>query len=397
MKIPRPSLPTAIRWVNAAGSVAARAGLDRDALDPDALCARATREAGLSDFGDPHFRPALEQLLESGERDARLHFLGRRHLHELVLRALVTRLRLVARAPEAARIPLRPPLLVCGLPRSGTTFLHRLLAHATDARGIPLWQLMDPLPGPGPDRRIAEAEARLARLKSLVPTSIDAQHLMRADLPDECGHLFKPTFLSSLYWLVPATGYLDWYPRQDFRPAYREYRDLLALLADPSKRLVLKDPFHAMNLPALFAAVPDAMVVQTHRAPSEILPSFHKLALTMHAVLSDGVDVGRVVAADTAWLEHVARRSVEDRASVPAKQVLDVDYRALVADPVAVVRDVHARFHLGWSDGLEARLQRFVADNGQRKHGDNPYDAGAFGQTTDEIDGRFSAYRQRFL
>lgn len=397
MTVPRPSLPAPMRWLNAVGALAARAALLPAALDPDVACAEARRRTGLSDFGDPYFRPALEMLLGSANRDANLHFLGRRHLHDLVVRALVTRLRLTQAAASADARALRPPLLVCGLPRSGTTLLHRLLALADDAHALPLWQLMDPLPGPGPDRRLAETEARMARLRRLTPASIDAQHLMRAELPDECGHLFKATFLSSLYAMVPATGYLAWYPQQDMFAAYRDYRRLLALLADPARRLVLKDPFHAMSLPALFAAIPDAMVVQTHRAPSEVVPSFHKLTLTMQSVLAQDVDVPRVVATNTDWLDTVARRSIDDRARVPEGQVIDVDYRALVADPVQVVRGIHDRFGLAWSPTLDARLAAFVRDNGQRKHGDNPYAAAAFGQSAEAIDERFAAYRARFL
>lgn len=394
MTVPQPALPTPIRWLNAAGSLAARMGVVHASLDPDRAIDDASKLAELADYGDPWFRAGLERLLESAERDASLHFLGRRHLFDLVVRSLVTRLRLVARAPEADAIALRPPLIVCGLPRSGTTFLHRLLALADDARPLPLWELMEPLPGAGPDRRIAAAEARISRLRQLAPANLDAQHLMRADLPDECGHLFKPAFLSSLYWMVPATGWLDWYWKQDFGPAYRDYRRLLALLADPARRLVLKDPFHAMNLPALFAAIPDAMVVRTHRAPSEVVPSFHKLALTSQSVLAEKLDVPAIVEADTAWLEHVARRSVEDR--VPDR-VMDVDYRALLADPVGTVRRIHERFGLPIPDAFDERLRAFVADNGQRKHGDNPYAAEAFGQTADAIDARFGAYREAFL
>jgi hypothetical protein len=405
--VPRPSLPAALRWVNAAGALAARTGILPAALDPDAACAEARRRTGLSDFGAPYFRPALEKLLESANRDADLHFVGRRHLHGLVVRSLVTRLRLARAAPSADRARLRPPLLVCGLPRSGTTFLHRLLALAADARALRLWELMDPLPGPGRDRRRDDTATRLARLRRLSPANLDAQHFMRADLPDECGHLFKATFLSSLYAMVPATGYLAWYPQQDMHAAYRDYRRLLVLMtgddgeaataAAPARRLVLKDPFHAMSLPALFAAIPDAMVVQTHRAPSEVVPSFHKLTLTTQSVLAAKVDVPSVVATNTTWLETVARRSVDDRARVPAGQVIDIDYRALIADPVGTARWIHDRFDLGWSDALEAELAAFVRANGQRKHGDNPYAAPAFGQTASGIDERFAAYRATFL
>ncbi|MFN7142315.1 MAG: sulfotransferase family protein [Myxococcota bacterium] len=395
----RPALPPALRFVNALGDTARWMGMVRDTLAPDALVEEACRVAGLTDLGDPSFRPALETLLRSCEEDANLHFIGRRHMRDLVVRALVTRLRMVdavRRAPDVALTA--PPLLVCGLPRSGTTFLHRLLAEADAARALLLWELMDPLPGEGPDTRRADVDARMARLRRFAPANLDAQHLMRADLPDECGHLLKPTFLSSLYWMAPVTGYLAWYPHHDARPAYRDYRALLGLLqTDPSHRYVLKDPFHAMNLPALFAAIPNARVVQTHRAPSEVVPSLHKLSLTTQAVLTDGVDPARVVEANTTWLQTVATRSVEDRAKVPAGQVLDIDYRELLVDPVGAARRVHAHFGLPWSEGLEARLTAFVANNGQRRHGDNPYSPEDFGQTAAGIDARFEAYRARFL
>lgn len=399
MKVLRPSLPPALRLVNAVGDAARAVGIARDTLEPDALVEAACRAAGLDDLGDPSHRPALDALLRSCRDDARLHFIGRRHMRDLVVRALVTRLRLVdaaRRAPDP--LPMRAPLIVCGLPRSGTTFLHRLLAEADDARALLLWELMDPLPGPGPDTRRADAEARIERLRRYAPGNIDAQHLMRADLPDECGHLLKPTFLSSLYWMAPVSGYLDWYPHHDARPAYREYRQLLGLLqADPTRRYVLKDPFHAMNLPALFAAVPDAMVVQTHRAPAEVVPSLHKLALTTQAVLSEEIDTARVVEANTRWLETVAARSVDDRPRVPPGRVLDVDYRALVEDPLGVAREVHRHFGLPWSEALGGRLGAYVSDNGQRRHGDNPYTPEDFGQTAAGIDARFQAYRARFL
>ncbi len=406
MNVPRPSLPPALRFVNAVGDTARWLGLARDTFEPDALVEAACRATGLSDLGDPSHRPALDALLRSCEHDANLHFIGRRHMRDLVVRALVTRLRLVdavRTAPDAG--PSLPPLLVCGLPRSGTTFLHRLLAEADDTRALRLWELMDPLPArpaagapPRPDTRRADVEARMARLRRLAPANLDAQHVMRADLPDECGHLLKPAFLSSLYWMAPVTGYVECYPHHDAGPAYQDYRRLLGLLqTDPTRRYVLKDPFHALNLPALFAALPDAMVVQTHRAPAEVVPSLHKLAFTTQAVLSDGIDPARVVATNTTWLETVATRSVDDRARVPAGRVLDIDYRDLLADPVGIARRVHLHFGLPWSDALDARLAAFVAENGQRRHGDNPYAPEDYGQTTEGIDARFEAYRARFL
>ena len=117
----------------------------------------------------------------------------------------------------------------------------------------------------------------------------------------------------------------------------------------------------------------------------------------MQAVLAADVDVAKTVATNTDWLATVAKRSVADRERVPKGQVIDVDYRALVADPVGTVRTIHDRFGLAWSDALDARVGSFVRENGQRKHGDNPYAASEFGQSAAAIDDRFAAYRARFL
>jgi hypothetical protein len=259
-----------------------------------------------------------------------------------------------------------------------------------------MWELADPIPGPGPDRRLEAARARVERMRALAP-EMDAQHFIRAELPDECGHLFKSTFLCSLYWQAPAYGYLEWYLRAPTLAPYRDYRALLALLARPGRRLTLKDPFHARHLESLLQVIPEAMVVVTHRDPVEVVPSLHKLARTMHAVVSDAVDAPRAVELDTRWLQDVADRHVRERERLPAGRVFDVAYRDLLIDPVAVVRAVCAHFGLPYDDAVDARLRRFVADNPQRKHGPNPYAAEEFGQRPESIAERFRAYRERYV
>lgn len=391
-------LRTATSLINGAGAAARALGVEIGRLTPDDLEHAASQSEGHAEFGRPHFRAGLEMLVESLEGDANLHTAGRLHMRALLIELLVTRLRLAAmqaRTPTT-RAALMPPLFVCGLPRSGTTFLHRMLAERSDARPLPLWELREPIRGPGRDRRLEQARVRDQRLAAILPDGVDAQHLMRAELPDECGHLFKITFWSSLFWQVPVYRYLEWYLAHDSRQPYREYLSLLDALARPGRRFVLKDPFHAANLPSLFAVVPEAMVVHTHRDPLEVMPSFHKLTTTFQSVLSDHVDRARTVALNLRWLSALVVASQESRARIPAQRVLDVNYADLVDDPLAVVEAIHAHFGLDLDDDYRRRLQRFIAGNPQRKHGPNPYATADFGQHQGEISEAFATYRERF-
>ncbi len=397
MTAPSPRFPWWLRAIDSLGDRARRLGTERHRLDPDALLAEAAAAEGHDRFGEGT-EAMLRVFCASLHADARLAFHGRLHLHGLASTSLRVRLRLeAARAqdPSIDRPPRRPPLIVCGLPRSGTTLLHRLLALADDARPLVLWELMEPIAGRGPDRRRQEAERKIRRLQRIVPISIDAQHFVRADLPDEDGHLLKPSFASSLLYQAPALTWLDHLLRDDLAIAYRNWRALLVLLESADRRFVLKDPFHARRVPRIVDLVPEVMIVRTHRDPAEVVPSFHKLTMTMHAVTCTSLDLPAIVAANTRWLE-----SITDACMAPlggaAARVIDVDYRALVRDPVGTARSIHERFGLPWSDPLDARVRRFVAANQQRRHGDNPYDPADYGQSRAALHERFAAYRRAF-
>jgi hypothetical protein len=388
-------------WVvNRVGAAARMLGVPVARLSAASLREAAAEEAGSSDFGDGYHREGLDVLVDAIEDDPTIHMAGRLHLRSLLARELVTRLRLAqARrsAPQLERGPRLAPLVVCGLPRSGTTFLHRLLAERHDARPLPLWELMEPLPGPGPDRRLATACSRLERLSAIARDDLDPQHLIRAELPDECGHLLKSTFFSSIYWQAPLYRYLDWYLRADAGPPYRDYRALLAALDRPGRRLVLKDPFHARHLPILLEVLPEACVVMIHRDPVEVVPSFHKLTLSVHRVFSDAVDVGRTVATNTRWLHDLVQRHLDARPTIAPERIIDVGYRELVADPVAVVARIHEHFGLELDAPTRARLHRYVAEHPQRQYGANPYRVEDYGQRPEALAERFSAYRARFV
>ncbi len=174
---PRSSLPLGFRFLNATGRYLRAAHLPIARLDEESVLEAAVKETGLTDFGPPYYREGLSRLLISAEEDADLHFVGRLAFRETVVNSLVNRLLLTEtrkRTPEVFQRPFIPPIIVLGLPRSGTTFLHRLLALDPRHRGVPLWELVRPLrdvdPDDQPDRRRQIFQRKLKGRQMLCPT-----------------------------------------------------------------------------------------------------------------------------------------------------------------------------------------------------------------------------------
>ncbi len=181
-------------------------GLSRGlwSLQSEALCAEAKRRTGLEDFGDPPIEPGLSILANSLELQADLHPLGRFLMRVHLLELLETRLRLVqtwngrleARGPSL----IQRPIFITGMPRSGSTFLHELLAEDPQNRVPRVWEVMLPLPAQNGVRsemesRIRKAEASLWWFRRLAPRA-DSVYPMRARTPHECVAIHSYTFLS---------------------------------------------------------------------------------------------------------------------------------------------------------------------------------------------------------
>jgi hypothetical protein len=394
--------PVPVRLLNGIGAGLRALGVPLVPLSPKALKARAVRMAGLSDFGEADFDEALAVLCRSTEEDARLCFLGRMAARDHITNSLVTRLRRIEarkRRPEVFKRPLVPPFIILGMPRAGTTFLHRLLCLHTDARPLVLWEVQRPLPGPGPDRRREETLSQVARIKKAAP-GIDAKHHFDADEPEEDIFLLDSSLLSLSFWMMlPVYGYLEWLLTQDQRPAYRAYREHLQLFqADsPDQRLTLKAPAHGANLEALLEAIPEALIIQTHRDPVPVVSSTNSLFYTIHGLVTDAVDVRRMAATNTEMLADGAERSMAARSRFPSERIVDVRYDDLLTDPVGTVRRIYRHFGLDFDTGFEARLREGVSNRPQEKFGRHDYRAEDFGMTDAQITERFKAYQAQFL
>jgi hypothetical protein len=401
---PSTPLPLRLRLLNAVGTHLGAARLPVARLDEETLVRAAVKETGLTDFGSPYYREALLALLDSLENDAALHFAGRVANREVIVGSLINRLLLTEarkRTPAVFQRPLKPPIVVLGLPRSGTTLLHRLLAMDPAHRAVPWWELARPVPGADsegqPDRRRQVLQKKLHRRQKAMP-DLDGKHYTRVDTPEECIWLLASTFLSPVFWaFAPVYGYLDWYKNQDRLRAYYEYRLHLQVLqaADPTRRLALKSSTHTGAVEALLQTVPGALLVQTHRNPAEATVSLASLLYSVHSRMTERLDVRRMTKALLSFHEHQIARNLAARDVHPGV-IFDVYYDRLVADPVGVVRDIYDHYGLAWSEEFEERLHYYVRQNPRGKHGAHQYAPASFGQTGEAISERFAAYIERF-
>jgi hypothetical protein len=298
-----------------------------------------------------------------------------------------------------------PPLFITGVPRSGTTFLHALLAQDPAMRAPTHWEVMFPLPLPGRDRRnrdrrIAATEWRLRSANWLAP-ELKRLHPLRAGDPQECVAITAYSLLSTQFdemYRVPT--YQAWLRAQDLRPAYRFHRRFLGHLEDPARplRWVLKAPSHLVALDALFDVYPEAFVVQTHRDPLRVLGSVATLGKTLQGLFSARVDPKEIGAEVCRNLEAELARAVEFRDRNPhlAGRFCDVRYLDLVRQPIQAVAEIYARFGLPLSGAVEGRMRRFLADAERSTRERRIYRLDQFGLDPATERCRFAPYLRRF-
>jgi len=390
-----------VRALNRAGSALRRLGIEIGSLEPESLLQAAVREAGLDDFGPADYLRGLRVFTLSLETDARLTALGRKGLRDFAINALVTRLQRIElrkRRPALFEAELVAPLMVIGLPRSGTTFLHRLLALAPEARALRMFEVRHPIAPRGRDDRRRRSVREQKGLSWLAP-GLDAKHFSGPDEPEECMFLFDSTFVSSSFWVAaPVYKYLDWYLEQDQREPYRQYREHLQIFQaeQPARRLTLKAPIHTANVDALLEAVPNVRLVQLHRDPVQAISSVNSLFYTLHRTVTDDLDLARLGRANLEFVARGIERNLEARRALPPDLICDVYYADLVADPLAVVRRIREHHGFDFDSAYAQRIEAYLRDNLQHKHGRHRYSSADFGLSDDTIRARFARYLEQF-
>ncbi|WP_169811456.1 sulfotransferase family protein [Nocardia harenae] len=370
----------------------------------DDLHASATKVIGPADFGADDYRAGLGVLLESYAADAELTPWGNKINRALLRGALIARALSESawqRYPEYARVPIERPIFVTGLPRSGTTAVHRLLTADPMHQGLEMWLTEMPQPRPP---RATWAENPVYRGISAGyekhhvehPEFMGVHHIS-ADQVEECWQLLRQSAMSISYeCLAYLPTYSEWLREQDWTPAYRRHRKNLQLigLPDAGQRWVLKNPSHLFALDALFAVYPDALVVQLHREPSTIIASVCSLNEKASAGWSEKFRGDVVGSTQLELWARGAESFLADRAKYDPAQFIDVYYDDFVADPIAAVRGIYRHFGIDLSPAAE---QRMIALHGRSTSGaarpQHRYALDDYGLTAGQVDERFAAYR----
>jgi hypothetical protein len=367
------------------------------------LHASATKITGLDDFGTGEYREGLAVLLDSYTREAGLTPLGNKVKRSFLRGALVARALSEAawrQHPQHADVRIERPIFVTGLPRTGTTALHRLLTEDPANQGLELW--LTEVPQPRPPRHTWADNPIFTGIQAgyqkhhVEHPEFMGLHYMAADNVEECWQLLRQSLTSISYeCLAHIPSYSAWLDHQDWTDAYRRHRRNLQLIGLPeqNRRWVLKNPSHLFALDALLDVYPDALIIQTHRAPRTAIASVCSLSERATAGWST-VFTGEVIG--RGQLDLWARgleRFTEERAKHDQAQFFDVHYADFVANPVGTVESIYRYFGLPVEDAAMAAMRALHAEStsGARKPA-HRYQLADFGLTEAQVDERFGEY-----
>ncbi|MFT4025438.1 MAG: sulfotransferase [Novosphingobium sp.] len=360
------------------------------------------------DFGPDDYLPGLTVLLQGMDYDPRFTELGRKVAWGevvSVLRGRAQAYKSMRENPGFDAHPVVSPVVITGVPRTGTTALHRLMAVDPRFQGLQTWLLDSPMPRPPLDTwgRYPEFRKSVARLEARYAAAPQkrAAHNVVAEEVHECCMLLRQAFVSNILSCMHSSATYDaWWQDQSEANAYRHYLKCVQLIgsSEPEKRWLLKNPGHIETLDLLFAVFPDAKVIQTHRDPAQAVPSLVSLLMQLHGKMEEGryeqrahIMLRREVAK---WASAVGKCD-KVRESHPG-QVLDVAHLEFHGDPVGVLEKIY-RF-IGWDIPDETRrgFAGRIEEKPELQFGQHRYSIADFGMTEAEVRAPFGDYVQRF-
>jgi hypothetical protein len=370
------------------------------------LIAEARATAGLDDFGTDSFREGLEVLCASVSSEAQLNDLGDAAVRGNIVGSLVNRLRVVDwthQHPDVEAERIDAPLVVIGMFRAGTTFLSYLLENDEHNRALLRWESGDSVPPPTPETLHNDPRVEIARIGNdmleQINPRIRAIHHEEPDGPTECISVMAQDF-KSLTWeaITNIPSYGRWLLQVDQRSTYEYHRRVLQVLQNGGVRgrWTLKSPHHALNLEALTAVYPDAQLVLLHRDPVMLCASVCSLISTLSGTFTDADHRAYIAEHWVAMLEESARRIDAFRDTHPERPIVDVQYDALMRDPVGAVVAIYEAFGSALDQSSFDKMTAYVAAHPKNSLGVHGYDLAEFGLDHAELRERFSGYVERY-
>ncbi len=376
-------------------------------LDADALHAKATADTGLHDFGAQDYRERLDVYLAALRDIDGLHGAGVVNFYGQLLQLLKNRLLLtdlLSRHPEIDDIALQPPVVIAGLPRTGTTHLHNLLAAPPTFRTMPYWESVEPFPlpqeaGVEPDPRRTRMDVAVGVINTVMPY-FPLMHEMTTDQIHEEIQLLANDFSTMLFeTLADVPRWRDYYQAHDQTPNY-EYlaRQLRAMqFLRGGRRWLLKSPQHLEQVPVLDRVFPDSIVVFTHRDPVPVALSMIAMITYSARMHRSPVPVKQIADYWLDRLEHMLTALIRDRDTIGPERSIDIRFDDFMANELGVAEHVYALAGEPFTEQARTAIADYLAGHQRGRLGNVETSYEMFGLKEDSLQARFAPYVERFL
>ncbi|MBU0996274.1 MAG: sulfotransferase [Proteobacteria bacterium] len=376
-------------------------------MSADFVVEAAKRQTDLSDWGNKHYKAPLEILFKSCQEEANLTFWGKFLFREKIISILKNNLCIqdeLKRAPQILREKINKPLFIIGLPRTGTTLLHNLIAQDINMRYIKGWESRRPSLHPKylsrkEDPRISRGAKEIKRLFRYYPQAYHI-HPMTNEGPEECHFLLAHSLVrdSTFNVLFHLPQYQKWVQIQNHENAYQHYYEILQLLQHNSKKQnwVLKSPDHMNHLNTLLKVFPDACIVIIHRDLNKVMPSCCNLIAFGRLINSRHVDFNALGKETTHMLNTWLSNAQKDREGCNPSSFYDIHYHDLLMNPVQSVQSIYNYFNFKYDIQVENRMLAWLKANHPRKQGASLYSLQQFGLKSSQINKRFKNYMVQY-
>jgi hypothetical protein len=377
-------------------------------LEPAPLLESAAAETGLTDFGADDFIARLEVLCRSLRDESGLNDAGRLAQSMLLTGLLRNRLllqNLLTEHPEIRHERIDRPIIICGLPRTGTTHLHNLMSSDPALRSLPYWESLEPVlpekerPAAGePDPRIERTALGLGFLDVALP-EFKRMHEMTVDHVHEEIQLLAIDISTMLFETIsPMPSWRDDYLGTDQRSSYNYLKTILQALQwlRGGSRWILKSPQHLEQFPALAATFPDATFVVTHRDPVSVTTSMLTMLAYSARLGHDTVDLELIGSYWADRLQRMLGACVAFRDVLPARHSMDMQFDEFMNDDMAMVKRIYDLADQPFTDGARAAMTDFMRAHPRGRHGGVIYDLSQFGLDRKELRESFRFYIERF-
>ncbi len=376
-------------------------------LDTDALHAQASADTGLHDFGPDDYRERLDVLLAALREVDDLHPAGTVNLYSQLLQLLKNRLLLadlMNRHPEIDDIDLQPPVVIAGLPRTGTTHLHNLLAAPPTFRSMPYWESVEPFPLPAeagidPDPRRTRMDVGVGVINTVMP-HFPLMHEMTTDHVHEEIQLLANDF-STMYFetLAEVPAWRRYYQSHDQTPHYEHLAGQLKAMQflRGGRRWLLKSPQHLEQVPVLDRVFPGSVVVFTHRDPVPVALSMIAMITYSARMHRSAVPVERIAASWIDRLDQMLTALVRDRDAIGPDRSIDVRFDDFMADEVGTVETIYALAGEQFTDEARTAVAGYLEGHRRGRFGGVETSCEMFGLSEHDLHTRFAPYVDRFL